>query len=341
MSKTKVAVVGVGHHGRHHARNLAALPDVELVAVVDANEETATAIAEQYGAKALSDPKDLLGKVDGVCIATPTVAHFGVAHHFLRRGIAAMIEKPLTFSLEEGRELLRLAENHRAVLQVGHIERYNPVWTAVEKANLRPEIIESRRLSKFPFRALDVSVVFDVMIHDLELTLSLIDSPITMIEATGQALLSPTADRVQVSISFANGARVHLTASRAHHETVRQMTLWDDGEYLEIDFLRRTSVHGSLVVDPEPALIRRFPANLSVDAKEELLRELTRVETVTHDREVEPIRLELEDFVHAIRTGSNPKVTGEHGYKAVQLANQIHDTLLHQHHLQTPLRKSA
>lgn len=340
MSRTKVAVIGVGHHGRHHARNLAAMDDVELVAVVDANEETATSIANQYGARAFADPKELVGKVDGVCIATPTIAHFAVAQHFLRRGIATFVEKPLTFSVEEGRELLRLAQIYRAVLQVGHIERYNPVWSAVENSNLRPDLIESRRLSKFPFRALDVSVVFDVMIHDLEIALALIDSPVTSIEAIGHSLLSPTADRVQASIGFANGARVHLTASRMHHETVRQMSLWDEGEYLEIDFLRRTSVHGAIVMESEPASIRRFPANLSVDAKDELLRELTRVDIVTHDREIEPIRLELQDFVDSIRTGRAPKVTGEHGYAAVLLANQIHDALLHGH-VQTPLRKSA
>lgn len=340
MTPTRVAVIGVGHHGRHHARNLAALPDTRLVAVVDADQATASQIALRHGALALADPKDLLGKVDAVCVAVPTVAHYGVAHHFLRRGVATLIEKPLAFSVEEARELVRLSRRHHAVLAVGHIERHNPVWAAVEESGAAPEFIEARRQSRYPFRGLDVSVVFDVMIHDLEMVLAAIDAPVTSVAATGHAVVSQTHDQVWVTLGFANGALARLLASRVHHESVRQMTLWDSKGHLEIDFQQRCATR-SRAAASDPLHPRRYPAALAPEDKERLLRELFTVSTTTYDREVEPLKRELEDFVACARSGKEPKVTGEHGYAAVVLANQIHDQLLHATTGPALLRKSA
>ncbi|MFO0949496.1 MAG: Gfo/Idh/MocA family oxidoreductase [Planctomycetota bacterium] len=340
MSKTKVGVIGVGHHGRHHARNLAAMTDVELVGVVDASESNAKAIADLYHTKAYADPGDLLDKVDAVCVVVPTVAHHPVAIPFLRRGIATFVEKPLAFRVDEAKEMVRLADRHQAVLQVGHIERYNPAWVAAERYAPRPTYMQALRLSKFPFRGLDVSVVFDVMIHDLELVLSLAECQVESVDVTGMSMLSQTADRVETHLRFSNGARADLVASRVHHEPVRQMRLWSSAGHLEIDFMRRTSTTMQAHSSVRAASSRHFSPSLTVEEREAMLRDMFAVETVQHDAKVEPIRLELEDFVHCQRHGESPKVAGRHGCAAVELAHRI-EMLLQESEIRPALRKSA
>lgn len=341
MSKTRVGVIGVGHHGRHHARNLAAMPDVELVGVVDANEANAKAIAQTYATAAYSSPNDLLDKVDAVCVVVPTVAHFAVAQPFLRRGIATFVEKPLAFRVDEAKEMVRLADRHRAVLQVGHIERYNPAWRAVENDSFRPTHVQTHRLSKFPFRGLDVSVVFDVMIHDLELVLSLVESPVEAVDVAGTTILGQTADRVEARLRFTNGTHADLVASRVHHEPVRLMRLWNSTGHLEVDFMRRTSVAMQSQPSIRAASSRHFSPTLTPDEREVMLRELFTVETVQHDAKVEPILLELEDFIHCQRHGETPKVTGRHGCAAVELAQRIDMQLLEAADSRQTFRKSA
>ena len=339
MSAIRVGVIGVGHHGRHHARNLANLADVKLVGVVDANAETARHVAETCQTEAFQSPSDLVGKVDAVCIAVPTFAHHNVASLFLKRGVAALVEKPLSLSTDEGRDIVRMARDHKALLMVGHIERFNPAWATVASLTSRPKYVESARLSRFPFRSLDVSVVFDVMIHDLDLVLSVGASKVRSVSATGGQVLSPSADWAEVRIELENGLVANLSASRIHHTTERWMTFRSDNETLEIDFLRRTSLHNRLTAGARE-LVGTTPGLLTPEEKELLLRDLFVVGSEAYPREVEPLRLELQEFVAAVREGREPLVNGEAGLEAIALATRI-DQSLAQSPKTIPYRASA
>lgn len=316
MSKTRVAVIGVGHHGRHHARIYAQAEDVELVAVVDARADVAEAAAREHKTRALPDPKELVDQVDAVSIVVPTTAHARTAAPFLRRGVPTLIEKPLALHPSEAREMVRIAHRSRTVLQVGHIERYNPAWTAVDAMQPRPMLVDARRLSKYPFRSLDVSVVFDVMIHDLELVMALVESPVESVEAVGSAVLSPTTDVAEAWVQFANRTRATFWASRVHHEPVRQMRLWDPRGEIEVDFFARQTT----VCRPTP------PGATRPDSSEPpRFEDVFSVKKEEHDRKVEPLRLEIEDFLRCAREGARPKVDGERGYAAVALAAEIEE----------------
>lgn len=338
MSALRVGVVGVGHIGRHHARILAGLPDVKLVGVVDADPEAAHAVATQYGASPFTKTAELADKVDAVTIAVPTIYHYPAACEFLRRGIATLVEKPLAFSTNEAREMARLAKENGAILQVGHVERFNPAWADVEGKIDMPIFVEAQRFSEYPFRSIDVSVVFDLMIHDLDLVLQMVASPVAEVEAVGCAVLSPTVDAAEARLRFENGAFAVISANRVHDRPVRRIRFWGRTQSGEVDLFRRTT----LVRSVEGKLPEQLPTNMQPDEKSKLLSQLFRSETATLDRAEEPLRNELQDFVDAVRLGRVPKVTGEHGCELVSLATRI-ETAIRQHHTVElkVLRKSA
>ena len=322
MTKTRIGVIGVGHHGRHHARNLSLMSDVSLVGVVDAHAETARHVADLCQTKPYPEPGDLLDKVDAVVVAVPTANHASVAGPFLKRGISTLVEKPISFSVDQAREMVRLARQNHSVLMVGHIERFNPAWSAIRSAQVKPRFIDGARLSRFPFRSLDVSVVFDVMIHDIDLVRAISCSKVRTIEAIGSASISPSLDWASVRIEFENHTLAHLYASRIHHTTERKMTLRSERASLEIDFLRRTSTHHQLTAGARELLGRNM-GSLTAEEKELLWREISVVQVEAHAREVEPLRLELEEFVASIREGRDPVVTGEDGLESVIMATEI------------------
>lgn len=322
MTKTRIGVIGVGHHGRHHARNLSLMSDVSLVGVVDAHAETARHVADLCQTKPFSEPGDLLDKVDAVVVAVPTANHASVAGPFLKRGVSTLVEKPISFSVDQARDMVRLARQNNAVLMVGHIERFNPAWAAVQSENIKPRFIDVARLSRFPFRSLDVSVVFDVMIHDIDLVRAVARSKVRKVEAIGSASISPSLDWASVRIEFENHTLANLHASRIHHTTERKMTLRSDRASLEIDFLRRTSTNHQLTAGARELLGRNM-GPLTAEEKELLWREMSVVHVEAHAREVEPLRLELEEFVSAVREGRDPIVTGEDGLESVAIATEI------------------
>lgn len=334
MSKLNIACIGVGHHGRHHARILSQMPGVNLCAVVDADEATARAVAQQCHSTPLHDYRELLGQVDAVTIAVPTVAHFPVAKAFLERGVATLVEKPLALDSEEARAMVRLAHRHHAVLQVGHIERYNPAWLAVEGRIESPTYLSAQRASRYPFRSLDVSVIHDVMIHDLELALAVIESPIDTVEATGETLLSRSTDRAQAWVQFTNGARAFFAASRVHHEPVRKLQLWTEDGSIEVDFLARKTASCLTRRETNEMIAGHTPpvAGASFDDYFDL-------EVTEHDRAIEPLRLEIEDFLRCVADRIEPRVSGEHGYAAVALAAMIEERI--QERSPVALRKIA
>jgi predicted dehydrogenase len=326
-NRLKVGVVGVGHLGRHHARILADHPDVELVGVVDSNLDRAAEIAAKHGSRAYDDPLDLVDQVDAISIAVPTILHESVATPFLDRGIAALIEKPLATDADAGRRLVELARDRGTILQVGHIERFNPIWTSIERIPHRPKFIAAERLGLYTFRSTDIGIVHDLMIHDIDLVLSTTSAKVVSVEALGVRVLSEHEDIANARIRFADGLVAELSASRVNPSAVRAMRLWGVEGFVSVDFAARKGTiirpserlrRGELALDLEGLDVGR-PA----DVKERVFGRVLEVEEIEADRATEPLALELADFVSAVRSGSSPKVTGEDALRALELAEIV------------------
>jgi predicted dehydrogenase len=324
MNRLRVAVIGVGHLGQHHARVLAANPDVSLVAVADTRLDQALAVAEKNGTEAVDDYRSLLGRVDGVSVAVPTLYHREVAGLFLEQGIATLIEKPLATSLTEAEELVALARLRGTTLQVGHIERFNPALTVLDGLPMRPKYIASERLSTYTFRSTDIGVVLDLMIHDIDLILSLVTSQVRSVTALGVSVFGGHEDIANARVEFEDGCVVDLTASRASYVAARKMRLWGSEGYATLDFATR---QGTLVRPSDQLRLGHVDlegVDLAQPAvvKEHLFGKILRVDRVqTEGRE--PLALELEDFVRAVREGTRPRVNGEDALRAMRLADQI------------------
>jgi predicted dehydrogenase len=301
--RVRLAVIGVGHLGRHHARIASTLDGAQLVAVVDTNQERASAASAATGAPARSDYRDVLGEVDAVTIAVPTDQHRDVALPFLERGVAVLVEKPMARSVGDAQELVAAARASGATLAVGHTERYNPAVAAVLPLVTSPRFIEVHRLGAFPDRSLDIDVVFDLMIHDLDIILALVGSAVESIEAVGVPVLTPRHDIANARLRFAGGCIANVTASRISKERVRKIRFFQPDAYISIDYAAQ-EVEGW-------RLVRKDGARPSIEGGP--LR-------VERD---EPLRLEIADFVHAVRTRSSPLVDGGAGLRALELATRI------------------
>lgn len=324
MKPLRVGVVGVGHLGQHHARILASLPNVELVAVADSRPEQALAVAAKVGTRAVHDYRELIDRVDAVSVAVPTVLHREVAGAFLSRGIAAMVEKPLAGSLAEAEQLVALARSTGAVLQVGHIERFNPALSVLRESTIRPKYLTAERLSIYTFRSTDIGVVFDLMIHDIDIVLSLVSAPVRSVAAVGVSLFGDHEDVANARIEFEDGTVANLTASRASYAATRKMRIWGAEGYVSIDFAAKQAT----VVRPSDAFLageldlEGVDLSQAAEIKQHLFGKVLRVDQVqTTGRE--PLALELEDFVSAARGDSHPRVSGEDALRAVRVADQI------------------
>ncbi len=330
MTSLRVGVVGVGHLGQHHARVLAGLNDVELVGVADARPEQARAVAERVGTRAFDDYRDLLDQVDAVSVAVPTFLHREVAGAFLGRGIATMVEKPLAATLAEAEELVALARSRNAVLQVGHIERFNPALSALDGLALRPKYITAERLSTYTFRSTDIGVVLDLMIHDIDLILSLIAAPVRSVEAVGVSIFGGHEDIANARIEFEDGCVANLTASRASLNASRKMRLYGPEGYASLDFATK---QGTLIRPSDT--LRRGVLDLEgldmtkpAEVKERIFGTMLRVDQVQAEGR-EPLALELEDFVGAVRSATRPRVSGDDALRAMRLADQVLQSLNH------------
>jgi predicted dehydrogenase len=301
--RLRTAVVGVGHLGRHHARILGAMDAAHLVAVVDTVPERASAAAQATGARALSDYRELLGEVDAVTVAVPTELHRDVATPFLERGIAVLVEKPMARSIEEADALIGAARASGATLAVGHTERYNPAVSAVLPLISKPRFIEVHRLGAFPDRSLDIDVVFDLMIHDLDVILSMVRSQVSGIEAVGVPVLTGRYDIANARLRFEDGCIANVTASRISRDRVRKIRLFQQDAYISIDYAAQ-EVEGY-------RLVRRDGDRPDIQGGQL---------PVTRD---EPLRRELEDFIGAARDKRPPLVTAEDGRRALALAQAI------------------
>ena len=303
----RVAVIGVGHLGRHHARLLAGIEGVRLTAVVDLDVERARAAVGESGARALTDYRELLDEVDAVSVAAPTELHHEIAVAFLQRGIAVLVEKPMTRSLAEADALLAAAAASGAILAVGHTERYNPAVAAVMPFVTTPRFIEVHRLGAFPDRSLDIDVVFDVMIHDLDIILALVKAEPISIEAVGVPVLTDKYDIANARLRFSTGCIANVTASRISKERVRKIRFFQPDAYVSIDYAEQ-EVEGYRLKRREGQRPEIQGGKLPV-AREE------------------PLKRELEDFVGAVRDKRRPLVSGEDGRRALALAQAIADKM--------------
>jgi predicted dehydrogenase len=328
MDRLRVGVVGVGHLGKHHARILGAIEGVDLVGVADARIEQARAVAAPLRTQAFGDYRELLDRVDAVTIAVPTVLHREVAGPFLERGIAAMVEKPLAPSLAEAIELVELAREHDALLQVGHIERFNPALTTLDSLRLRPKYIAAERLSTYTFRSTDIGVVLDLMIHDLDLLVSQVQAPARSVQALGLSLFGPFEDIANARITFEDGCVADLTASRASFQAVRRMQLYGAEGYATLDFAARCGT----IVRPSDRLrngeldLEGVDLTQPAAIKQHIFGKVLRVDHVQLEGR-EPLALELEDFVRAAMTGARPKVSGDDALRVMQLADRVLQSL--------------
>jgi predicted dehydrogenase len=297
----RVAVLGVGHLGQHHARILSTMPGVTLVGVVDSNADRGAEIAAANKTQAFTDASSL-PPVDAAVVAVPTEAHAAAAAPLLVRGVSVLVEKPLARTLEEADELIALAERHGAILAVGHTERFNPAFTAALPHLTSPGFVEVHRLGTFPARSLDIDVVFDLMIHDLDALLATVGGEVTQIEAVGVPVLTPRIDIANVRLTFGSGCIANLTASRISRDRVRKVRFFQPRSYVSIDYAAQEAERFQLIVGP---------AGAAIDGG--------KLEVVS----AQPLQLELEDFVDAVRNRRPPRVTGIAGRRALALAHRI------------------
>jgi predicted dehydrogenase len=324
--RLRLAVIGVGHLGKEHARILAGLSDVELVGVADVNLEQARAVAQRCGTQPYDSHTPLLNLVDAAVVAVPTAHHHAVAGEFLRRGIPLLVEKPLACNLEQADGLVGLARRHGTLLQVGHIERFNPAFEELQARPIQPKFVECERLGPFTGRSLDVGVVLDLMIHDLDLLLALVGAPVRSVEALGVSVFGGHEDVVHARLVFESGCVANVTASRATPKPVRRMRVWAPEGYASIDFARRclTLVQPSEEVRRHGLDPRRLdPAALAL-LKDDLFGQYLQVQERDCNHGDQLTR-ELEDYVRCVQTGSRPRVTGEDARDAIALATRILD----------------
>ena len=298
----RVGVVGVGHLGRRHAEIYASMPGVRLVAVCDADATRATTLAHTLRCQALTDYHDLLGSVEAVSLAVPTSLHAGIGLPLLRQGIHLLIEKPIATSLAHADALIRTAARGGCVLHIGHVERFNAAIRAAKRYLTHPRFIEVHRLSPYPFRGTDVSVILDVMIHDLDLLLWLVRSRVTRVEALGVPVLSPSEDIANARLVFASGCVANVTASRISDEMLRRIRVFQKDRYLSIDFKTQ-----------DVELARRMG------------RAVHRVKLPVNQRP--PLQDELASFVRAIRRKRPPAISGADGRAALALALRIEQAM--------------
>ncbi len=294
----RVGVVGVGHLGKEHARIYSQLPGVKLVGVVDHDPRAAEVVARKVKCPVVSDIAELAAQVDAVSVVVPTVGHWEVARIFLDLGKDVFMEKPIAETTAQAEAMVVLAREKGSLLQVGHIERFNPVLSYLEKNLHEPKFIEAHRLSPYPGRGTDVSVVLDLMIHDIDVILSLVKSPLTSLDAVGVSVLSPSEDIANARLKFANGCVANITTSRISPEKLRKIRVFSADSYVSLDYQNQEGQ----VYWKENGAIRRDKVPVNKD---------------------EPLKLELQSFAEAVRHRGEPKVTGEQGKRALDVAVAI------------------
>ncbi len=324
MKTVRIGVIGAGHLGRIHARLLSGIEGVELVGVADPAPEARRAVATENKTAETADFRDLIPRIDAAIVATPTRFHHSVAMELVEHGIHLLVEKPITSTVADAQELVRAARWNNVVLQVGHIERFNPALTPLLSRLARPRYIEAVRQGPYSFRSTDISVVLDLMIHDLDIALWLTGGSVSDVSAVGWTVIGGEDDFAQARVEFADGCIANLTASRVSHRPRRQMQLWTADAQIEIDFNTRRST----IVETAGNVDRQWTAVPSPPAPGQQPAADRRFETLLPLREVEAapqnaLLEEQRDFVECIRTGREPRVSGEAGLAALETAHRV------------------
>ncbi len=307
--KLKVAVIGVGHLGQHHARNYHDNPKCDLLYVCDSHGHQGRKIARLYGAKAVKDYRELLGQVDAVSIATPTVTHFEIARDFLSNGTHCLVEKPICNTVKDAAVLTGLARNNGLVLQIGHIEHFNMAVRKLKEILTTPRFIECHRQGPFDPRVKDVGVVLDLMIHDIDIIMRIVKSPITSVEAVGVAILTDKEDIANVRLHFENGCIANITVSRVTPKPLRKLRVFQDDAYISLDYRKQTM---------EVFRRKPNPSTRPSDAKYLIDSRKIRV------KRQEPLKLELDHFLDCVyKQNLNPATTGEQATEALEVVIRI------------------
>lgn len=312
-NKLRAAVIGVGYLGRFHAQKFQSNPDVDLIGVVDTDSARATEIAAEINTQAFTDYHDVLPLVDLVSIVVPTQYHFAVARDCFNAGCHVLLEKPVTRTVAEADELIQLAESKGLIFQVGHLERFNPAVMALKGVLQNPQFIESHRLAPFRTRGTDVSVVLDLMIHDIDILLSMVKHPIKTINSVGVPVLSEEVDIANARLQFENGCVANVTASRASRETMRKMRIFQQDAYISIDFQSR-----KIAIYRKKKGLNIIPGLPNISIEERSFAQ------------GDPLKAEIDAFVTAVREGSPPVVSGADGKRALEVALQITSKLWHE-----------
>ncbi len=323
--KIPVAVIGCGRMGKHHARIYSQLPQAKLLAVVDWDEDRAGTLADQYQCDAVRDVESLLKKhpqLRAASIATPTVYHEGCATPLLGRGVACLIEKPLAGSSAEAHRIVELAHRHGALVQVGHSERFNPIVRAMREIHITPRFMEVDRVSPMTFRSIDVGVVFDIMIHDLDIVLMLARSPLKEVRAVGVAVLGEHEDVANARLEFADGCVANLTASRLALKTERKLRVFSESAYLSVNYAAKTGVVIRRTDNQRALEDVRSQIAAGTDLTELNYMDLVSVQDLAINDE-EPLRAELGNFLDAVSGQAEPEVDAAAGYAAVEAAEKV------------------
>lgn len=304
------AVIGVGYLGKFHAQKYAQLPDSELVAVCDTNLTNAQDLAAQLGTQAVNNIDAILAQVDALSIVVPTQQHYSIAKKCLLAGKHILLEKPMTTTVAQAQELVKIADEQNVVFQIGHLERFNPAILALENVLETPMFIESHRVAPFNPRGADVNVILDLMIHDIDIILDIVDADVTHIDAKGVAVLSKDTDIANARLKFANGCVANVTASRAGMKSERKMRVFQHNAYISVDFQnKKLGIH-------RKGKGEQFPGIANIDSQEQVFEQ------------GDALNAEIASFLTCIKQGSKPKVSGEAGMRALAAAIEI-TQLLH------------
>jgi len=305
MNMIKCGVIGTGHLGKHHTRILAGLENTDLVGVCDIREDSLRTVSSDYNVESYTDHRKLIGKVEAVVVATPTVTHHEICMDFLNSGAHVLVEKPIAASVEQAEQMVKTAAEKNLILQVGHSERYNPAFMGAENHIGTPRFIETHRLNMFAPRGTDVDVVLDLMIHDLDIVLHFMKQLPDKVDATGVPVLSKEIDIANARLHFPNGSVANITASRVSVNPIRKFRIFQEDTYISIDFK-----------DHNVEIYKRIPP-----APDETFPNIRKVNVDISKQE--PLKLEISEFINCVRTGNQPVVSGQVGFNALKVALSV------------------
>ena len=328
MEKLKVAVVGAGHLGKEHARIYSEMSEVILVGVVDTNKDAGEAVAERCKTRYYSSYKEILNKVDAASVVVPTKFHYEITKELLNDGIHVLVEKPMTGTVSEAEDLIKLSRQSSVILQPGYIERFNPALEAIKKLDASLKFIECHRLSPFTFRSADIGVVLDLMIHDIDIILYLSKSKVKKIDAVGVNVIADKEDIANARIQFENGCVANITASRVSFEPMRRIRLFSENSYISLDYQKQEA----LIYKKSPKLtlksidVENKGVSNITDLKNFSFGDMLKIERIKMNNQ-EPLKKELESFIDCVKNGKQPVVSGEEGIQAIKIADVIREEI--------------